>query len=98
MTWRPVDVVAVITMAVVMLCFGLIICHQAQFMATATEKCEQVIDFDDNKTIIVRDGNYINNRITYHGYDVCRSTKDGNITSRKDLGYGTELQIKLHGV
>jgi uncharacterized protein with FMN-binding domain len=98
MTWTPMDIVTGIVVFVIIICFGLIFYQQAEFKATATEKCEQIVDKYDNHTISVRDGNYVNTQTVYHGYDVCRSTKDGNITSRRSLGYGTETQISLMGL
>jgi len=97
-SWTVADVVAIIAVSIVAIMLGFLAYQQATFMSTATEVCSQVIDFDDNKTISVRDGNYVNTRVVYHGYDVCISKKTGNVTSRTDLGYGTELQIRLHGV
>lgn len=98
MAWSVTEFLCAGIIVFLIVCAGLIFYSQEQFKATATERCEQIIDFNDTKSTPIRNGNYVNEIVEYHGYDVCRSTKDGNITRRKDLGYGTEMQLKTYGM
>lgn len=98
MTLSMIDILIVAMVIFGLIAGGFVVYSQEQFKATVTEKCEQIIDFNDTKITVVRNGNYVNDVIRYHGYDVCRSTKDGNITYRGDLGYGTEAELKLYGI
>jgi hypothetical protein len=67
----PTTILAIILITFMVICGCYYIYQEAQFKSTATETCQQIVDKDDNQSITVRDGNYVNTKLVYHGYDVC---------------------------
>ena len=89
------EYIGLFAIIVLVLGFGYAIYQQGTFKADAKEICITVIDFNDSKTIDVRRGNYIGEKMVYHGYDVCTNKKTGVVVNNKSLGYGTELELTL---